>query len=192
MFTFVNIFFIIYTSTCYFLGGISMEEYRILFSNRLKELRKNLEKTQKEFAEYVGSTPASISAYENGLKNPSLDIIIKIAQKCNISLDWLCGLKIESPTEYKINKYSDIVKFFIALENINLKYCLANSNNPTTLSTTDFDSIVFKDKIVCSFFEELHKMAYLYNNKMIDNELFSLWVEKSIQKYDIVIESNPA
>lgn len=166
-----------------------MNTYRTMFSNRLKALRVKTQKTQKEFAEYVGSTAATISAYENGSKNPSLDIVVNIAQKCDVSLDWLCGLKNESHNEHKIEKYNDITNFLIMLQNTNLEYYLANSNDVTTSNSTDFDSIVFKDKIICSFFEEWHKMAYLYNNKMIDNELFSLWVEKTFQKYNIEIQS---
>ena len=39
-----------------------------LFAERLKELRSTLLKTQIQFAEFVGSTPATISAYENAHK----------------------------------------------------------------------------------------------------------------------------
>ena len=45
---------------------------RELFSERLKELRAKTGKTQKQFAQFVESTPATISAYENATKNPLL------------------------------------------------------------------------------------------------------------------------
>lgn len=51
-----------------------------IFAERLRQLREKMKKTQKEFAEEVGSTPATISAYENATKNPSLDIVLNIAK----------------------------------------------------------------------------------------------------------------
>ena len=42
-----------------------------IFSTRLKELRMQTQKTQKEFADMVESTAATITAYENATKNPS-------------------------------------------------------------------------------------------------------------------------
>ena len=63
----------------------------ITFSKRLRELRESLNMTQREFADYVGFTQATLSAYENSLKIPSLDIVMRIASKCKISIDWLCG-----------------------------------------------------------------------------------------------------
>ena len=45
---------------------------REIFSERLKELRAQTGKTQKQFAQFVESTPATISAYENATKTPLL------------------------------------------------------------------------------------------------------------------------
>lgn len=55
---------------------------------RIKELRKIMKMTQKEFSAFVGCTAATLSAYENGSKSPSLEIIKGIAEKCHISIDW--------------------------------------------------------------------------------------------------------
>ena len=63
-----------------------------MLANRLKELRTSLGKTQKEFSKIVGCTAATLSAYENGSKSPSLEIVKNIAQKTDVSIDWLCGL----------------------------------------------------------------------------------------------------
>lgn len=63
-----------------------------IFSERIKEIRNARNETQKEFAKFVNSTAATISAYENGTKNPSLEVVANIANKCNVSIDWLCGL----------------------------------------------------------------------------------------------------
>ena len=64
-----------------------------IFSARLKEVRIQTGKTQKEFADMVESTAATISAYENATKNPSLEIVISIAEKCNVSIKLALWLK---------------------------------------------------------------------------------------------------
>jgi len=68
-----------------------MGDFKIL-AKRIKELRTSLKLTQKLFAEKVGCTAATLSAYENGSKSPSLEIVKNIAEKCNVSIDWLVGL----------------------------------------------------------------------------------------------------
>ena len=57
--------------------------------NRIRTYRTAAKMTQQEFAERLGITGASISAYENGTRCPSLDIIVKIAKLLNITTDEL-------------------------------------------------------------------------------------------------------
>ena len=45
-------------------------------SERLKYLRSINKKTQKEFAEFLGIPQPSMSAYENGKNNPTIDVLI--------------------------------------------------------------------------------------------------------------------
>lgn len=66
------------------------------FGARIKQLRRELNLSQREFAEKIGVTASSLSAYEQGQKNPSVGVAIEIAVAFNVSLDWLCGLKKDS------------------------------------------------------------------------------------------------
>ena len=61
------------------------------FGERIKTLRLALGQSQKEFAKFIGIPQPSMSAYENGKNNPTIDVLINIADKCNVSVDWLCG-----------------------------------------------------------------------------------------------------
>lgn len=63
-----------------------------VFGKRLRELRFRFDMNKKEFAEKVGVTYNTLSAYENGIKNPSIQIATKIARSCGASLDWMCGI----------------------------------------------------------------------------------------------------
>ena len=90
---------------------------REIFATRLKEVRLQTEKSQKEFADMVQSTAATISAYENATKNPSLEIVMNIAEKCNISIDWLSGLSDQKELKPEINNYKDFaIKILELLE----------------------------------------------------------------------------
>lgn len=55
----------------------------------MKELRKHLNLTQKEFGERIGLKPNSISDIENG-KNSLTDIVLKsICKEFNVNEEWL-------------------------------------------------------------------------------------------------------
>ncbi len=62
--------------------------------DRIKLLRQQkLNLSQKEFANLLEIPQSTVSAYENNRNIPTTEIMIKISQLSNISLDWLCGLK---------------------------------------------------------------------------------------------------
>lgn len=57
----------------------------------LRKLRKRNKKTQKEIAEALNITSRAYGNYETGIREPSIDILIKIADYYEISLDILVG-----------------------------------------------------------------------------------------------------
>lgn len=59
--------------------------------DRILGLRKELNLSQKELAENVGITEASLSRYENNLREPRAEIIIRLADALNCSTDYLLG-----------------------------------------------------------------------------------------------------
>lgn len=63
------------------------------FGNILKTLRLKKNMTQAQLAQKLGLTKSVISAYENGLRLPSYDILINIAKIYNVSTDYLLGLE---------------------------------------------------------------------------------------------------
>ena len=81
-------------------------------SERLKYLRSINKKTQKEFAEFLGIPQPSMSAYENGKNNPTIDVLIDIADKCKVSLDWLAG---RSDYTFGLSSMRDFVLFMYEL-----------------------------------------------------------------------------
>ncbi|MBU5313117.1 helix-turn-helix domain-containing protein [Tissierella carlieri] len=58
---------------------------------RILELRKQFNLSQKELAEKTGITEASLSRYENNLREPKAEIITRISEVLECSTDYLLG-----------------------------------------------------------------------------------------------------
>lgn len=96
-----------------------MEQFNIL-AQRLKTLRNEMNMTQVQFAKKMGVTQATLSAYENSQKKPSLDIIMDIAKKCEVSLDWLCGLRENRRETLEFTNYRDAALIILKLIEIDI------------------------------------------------------------------------
>ncbi|WP_294799550.1 helix-turn-helix domain-containing protein [uncultured Eubacterium sp.] len=62
---------------------------------RIKDLREDNDKTQKELAEYLGMKQPQYYRYENGLRDIPTDILIKLSKYYNVSVDYILGLTNE-------------------------------------------------------------------------------------------------
>ena len=51
-----------------------------------------------------------LSGYERGIMKPPLDIAKNIAEKCNTSIDWLCGLSKKINYDDSIKTYGDAIQ----------------------------------------------------------------------------------
>ena len=67
-----------------------------IFAVRVKKLRKASGEQQKELAEAIGATQATISDIENARKATSFDRLAEICRHYNVSADYLLGL-IDEP-----------------------------------------------------------------------------------------------
>lgn len=64
----------------------------MLFSKRLKELRKENKLTQLELAEKLGVAKSTIAGYEKGFRKPKMRALNELAELFNTSADFLIGL----------------------------------------------------------------------------------------------------
>ena len=63
-----------------------MDDYTLIFSENLKTKRKELGLTQKELAERTGINQADISKLENGTRNPSVNLLKRLADGMDMVL----------------------------------------------------------------------------------------------------------
>ncbi len=71
------------------------------FGYRLKKLRRQHHLTQTQVANRLNLSKTSISGYENNVKTPSQDVLIKLAGLYRVSTDYLLGLDDEEMISVK-------------------------------------------------------------------------------------------
>ena len=131
--------------------GISIKRYlknffknfkrnRMEFSERLKTLRKQAQLTQVDVAEKLGISQPAYASWERGIKKPTQENLVKIAQILNVSVDYLVG-----NSDYTEDK----------LDNIELLFRM-NSKG-----LTDEEKEIFKKELI-EFMKERKK---LFNGK---------------------------
>lgn len=167
-----------------------MGEFEIL-GTRLKLLRKRLKVNQIEFSKMIGISSATLSAYETGVKNPSLAVLKNIAKTCNVSIDWLCGLseKESLSSDDSIKTYSDIIKMLVEMEkyiSINCRFFyydnIASSYNQSPEKEAAGE-IIFYNGTMAHFIHDWEKMIDLHSSGTIDDNLYSLWVNQQSDLY---------
>ena len=77
------------------------------FSERLKKLRKDTGLTQVDVASKLGISQQAYASWERGIKKPTQDNLVKIAQVLNVSVDYLVG-----NSEEKVDELDNIELLF--------------------------------------------------------------------------------
>ena len=156
-----------------------------IFADRLKELRQKLNITQKEFAEKIGITAAALSSYENNIKNPSIAVAKRIAEAFNVSIDWLCGLSDKISYTNEIATYGDIIRLFLKLEKNLTLY--VSPGHYIDLNRESLPCICFESSVIQEYLVEWEKMKDLHDSMVIDDDVYNLWIEKTLKKYDVCL-----
>ena len=89
------------------------------FAEIFKSLRKDKELTQEQLAEVLGVSPQIVSRWENGVSQPSLELLPTIASYFETSVDTLLG--IATPVkkqkilffQFRYEKSADIINDYL-------------------------------------------------------------------------------
>lgn len=86
------------------------------FAVNLKNLRTSKGLTQTQLAKRLWLNKSIISAYENETRTPSLEVLIKLSNEFNVSMEYLLGIEREKTidvtglTEEQIAVVSSLVE----------------------------------------------------------------------------------
>lgn len=156
-----------------------------IFSTRIKELRESLNMTQTQFSGFIGVKQQTLSGYERGIMKPPLDIAKIIAQKCHVSIDWLCGLTDKKQYNEEIETYGDGIRLLLKIEkafDISLSYDWIKLESFQTMDCVA--TISFGNDKMQDFIKEWEKMKKVHDDFTIDDDVYNLWIEKTLKKYD--------
>ena len=71
-----------------------------IFAQRITFLRKSKNMSLKQLGDAVGKTNQVISLFEKGKSLPSFEVLCKLADALDVSLDWLTG-RTDDPDSHK-------------------------------------------------------------------------------------------
>lgn len=66
------------------------------YTERIRDLREDHDKTQQEIAEYLGTTQQVYSRYEKGVNEMPIRHLIALCRYYGVSADYILGLKDEA------------------------------------------------------------------------------------------------
>ena len=163
-----------------------------MFAEKIFELRKKKGITQREVADAVGITAASISAYEKGTKIPPLDTAIAVAKYFGVSLDYLCGLQDGDSIKGK-NKLTraDVLRMLSVIRENAFGvsvYCSTDYDN--TLPYTTSILINSKTDWANRYFEKFDTLVKLCKSRDIDAEVLEAWKHKKLSEPEYLTPIN--
>lgn len=156
--------------------NLKQNEELSVFAIRIKQLRESLKMTQKEFGRHIGIKQQTLSGYERGLIKPPLDVAKEIAEKCHVSIDWLCGLSEKMRNDGASQTYADVINLFVDAKNV-LGF---------EIDVKHTNCITIHDRNMKHFFDDWAKMLSLLQNGSIDNKLYELWLDSQKKEYENV------
>lgn len=74
-----------------------------MFPERLKNLRKNAGLSQDSFAKDLSVGQSTIAGWENGKREPNIEMFCRIADYFGVTLDYLFG-RVDQPTGHLLQK----------------------------------------------------------------------------------------
>lgn len=73
--------------------SIVSDVYAKIFAVKFKSIRVQKEFTQSEMAEFLDCSQQTINVWESGQHTPKITMLVKIADRFGVSVDWLLGRK---------------------------------------------------------------------------------------------------
>lgn len=66
-------------------------EQGVIFQQRLRQIRQSTGLSQKKAAAELGLTDTGYRNYENGVRRPTFEVLPRLADYFNVSIDYLLG-----------------------------------------------------------------------------------------------------
>lgn len=92
------------------------------FGANLERIRKDKKISQAKLGESLGLTQQMISSYEKELSSPNIDVLIKISDYFNVSIDMLVGHVVNTVTAN--TSEARLIRYFQNLTELDREKCI--------------------------------------------------------------------
>ena len=130
-----------------------------------------------------------MSAYENNQKNPSVAVLQRIGENFDVSLTWLCGVAQRKSVNKVFTTYTDILEMFfdiMSIAKLNV-YPTSKTEKDVNGDSVEMWGIMFSDPNLKTFLSDWQRMRGLYISGAIDQDLYLIWLEREVKKYNFSI-----
>lgn len=166
-------------------------------SEKLKILMTKHNMSLSEFAKFTEISRTSLSGYINNKVTPTIDPMVQICKKCDVSMDWLCS----NPNTHKFTTGTDIIDLFLELsETHDFNFEITSKADPDdscrsiysfsmencSRSSNDDSAKFFDVADLVDFFKEyseLKKKLEHLNDDEIKMNYFEMWLDKKREHY---------
>lgn len=152
-----------------------------LMKERLKEAFGD--DTQIVIGKRINSSQANVSKMLSGTQEPTIETIYNIAQKYNVSVDWLLGLSDVKKRISSVQTYGDVLKAFVSLGEMGIIWPFPNSMISVDGRDTELPEVTsfgVNDEILHSLLYEWRCMA------QSPKDIYDMWMEKRIEEYSSI------
>ncbi len=158
---------------------------------RLKEAREQSHLTQAEVCEKIGvSKPQTISSYERGTNNPTLETLKELSQLYSVSTDWLLFGREHSAQNVDLKTFlrffTEQSEKFFEIKPLN---CIEAFQPLEKIEWLDSDYMKsagitkYTYSFIPRFFESWNNFLELRNSGALKPELYSLCINSLIDEY---------
>lgn len=165
---------------------------------RLKQFREEKNLKQKDMYEAMQCSQAAYSSYESikGDKMPSIEMLLNLHEKYNVSIDWLLGTDDQKMNNKNndLNTIGDIIECLFLIEeatNIKVKYVEEERCEQGYDGFTEYDFMMyglffetheFYDEYINEFMHEWGEIREFCKGKDIGTMVYDLWKKDIVQK----------
>lgn len=89
------------------------------FSEILQDLREDRDVSRKELAAFLNISVSTLGMYEQGRREPNIDMLIKMADYFNVSLDVLVGRDFAN---MDLEEYQEALNLKNQIKNLSTEY----------------------------------------------------------------------
>lgn len=162
------------------------------FKTRLKQLRESHPQynTQKEFSDFIEVSQPTLAGYERGTGKPPIDVLCNIAEKCHVSVDWLCGMSDTRTSIDRALTYSDALETLIRLrEKIDFSVNITRFyDNPCKVPSAN----TYWDDLTSLFMKEWDPVYTAFKNGSIKETYYRMIMDDIASKYNIPLNDDTA